>query len=116
VFSNCGWTGVIGLTLDRAGGVAGDIWVHYWADGWNGDWDLSTWTVDQGYAGEGDEKNWDGTFAVNYARAGTWYACVVDAEGSWDCRSPRMEMVTVAEPCDPGSGGIQVVRLVFQQN
>jgi hypothetical protein len=114
-FPNCGWTGFIGLTLASNGAVAGDIWVHYWADGWNGDWALSSWSVDKGYAGEGDEKNWDGAIA-NYARPGTWYACVVAERGSWDCISDKMTAITVQEPCTPGSEGIQAVRIVFQQN
>jgi hypothetical protein len=70
--------------------------------------------VDQGYADKGDEKNWDGTIAT-YARPGTWYACVVAEEGSWDCISNKMTMVSVHEPCEPGTG-VQVLRIVFQQN
>lgn len=115
-FSNCGWTGVFGHTLDSNGGLAGDIWVHYWADGWEGDWALSSWVENAGTAAKGDEKNWDGTFASNYARAGVWYACVAPSDGSWDCISPRMTIVTVAEPCAPDSGGIQVAYVVFQKN
>lgn len=114
-FSNCALTQVMGLTLDRNGGVAGDIWIHYWTDGWDGAWAKSSWTVDKGYAGTGDEKNWDGTID-NYAKPGTWYVCVVPQQGSWDCISPKMTAKTVHEPCTPDSGGIQVVRFVFQQN
>ena len=114
-FSNCGLTQVMGLTLASNGGVAGDIWIHYWADGWDGAWAKSSWTVDKGYAGEGDEKNWDGTID-NYAKPGVWYVCVVPEQGSWDCLSNKMTAQTVHEPCNPGSGGIQVVRFVFQQN
>jgi hypothetical protein len=114
-FPNCGYTGLMGLTLDRSGGVAGDVWLHYWADGWNGGWARSSWTVNQGYAGQGDEKNWDG-FIDNYPKPGTWYVCVVAQEGSWDCISDKMTAVTVSEPCAPGSDGVQVARFVFQQN
>ena len=42
---NCGLTRVFGFTLDRAGNLAGDIWVHYWADGWDGAWAKSQWTA-----------------------------------------------------------------------
>jgi hypothetical protein len=105
----------MGLTLDRGGGVAGDIWVHYWTDGWDGAWAKSAWAVDEGYPGEGDERNWDGTID-NKPRPGTWYACVVSAEGSWDCISEKMTAKTVHEPCDPNSGGVQVARFIFQQN
>jgi hypothetical protein len=71
--------------------------------------------VDQGYPGEGDEKNWDGNIDT-YAKPGTWYACVVSEKDSWDCISNKMTMVTVHEPCEPDSGGVQVLRIVFQQN
>jgi hypothetical protein len=105
----------MGLALDRNGGIAGDIWVYYWADGWPGAWALSTWWVNEGYPGLDDSSNWDGILAT-YAKAGTWHVCVVPAEGSRDCISPTVTAGTVAEPCTPDSGGVQIVRLVFQQN
>lgn len=114
-FSNCGLTAFMGLTLDRTGAVAGDIWIHFWTDGWDGSWALSEWTVNEGYPGLGDEKNWDGIID-NYAKPGTWYACVVPEQGSWECVSNRMTMVTVSEPCEAGSGGVQILRIVFQKN
>lgn len=114
-FSNCALTQVMGLTLASNGAVAGDVWIHYWTDGWSGAWTKSSWTVEEGYAGEGDEKNWDGTIDI-YPKAGTWYVCVVSEDGSWDCISDKMTIKTDAEPCAPGSGGVQVVRIVFQQN
>lgn len=114
-FSNCGLTAFMGLTLDRSGAVAGDIWIHYWTDGWDGSWALSEWTVNEGYPGLGDERNWDGIID-NYAKPGTWYACVVAQQSSWDCISNRMTMVSVAEPCEDGSGGVQILRIVFQKN
>ncbi len=114
-FPNCGYTGIYGHTLDRNGGIAGGIWVHYWTDGWEGDWAQSSWTEDPGGSWRGDEKNWDG-FLANYPRAGTWYVCVVAQEGGWDCISTKMTIQTVAEPCSPQSNGIQVVRIVFRQN
>jgi hypothetical protein len=114
-YANCGITQVYGYTLDRNGGMAGDIWVHYWADGWNGGYVKSSWVEDKGASYEGDEKNWDGLLA-DYARGGTWYVCVVAKEGDWDCISDRMTVQTVETPCAPDSGGIQVARIVFQQN
>jgi hypothetical protein len=114
-FSNCALTRLMGLALDRNGGVAGDIWVHFWADGWEGAWTRSTWTVDEGYPGLDDSSNWDGVLDI-YSKAGTWYVCVVPAEGSRDCVSPTVTAQTVAEPCAPDSGGVQIVRIVFQQN
>jgi hypothetical protein len=105
----------MGLTLDRSGGVAGDIVIHYWTDGWDGAWAVSEWVVDEGYPGEGDEKNWDGVIN-NTAVAGTWYACVVPQQGSWDCISNRMVFTSVATPCEPDSGGVQIFRIVFQKN
>ena len=114
-FSNCALTRLMGLTLDRNGGIAGDIWVHFWADGWEGAWARSSWTVDEGYPGLDDSSNWDGVLDI-YPKAGTWYVCVVPAEGRWDCMSRTMTVQTVAEPCAPDSGGVQIVRIVFQQN
>ena len=106
---------LMGLTLDRNGGVAGDIVVHYWTDGWDGDWAVSEWVVNPGYPGEGDEKNWDGLISPS-AVAGTWYACVVPQKGSWDCISNRMVFTSVATPCEPDSGGVQIFRIVFKKN
>jgi hypothetical protein len=113
-FSNCGVTRLFGFTLDRAGNLAGDIWVHYWAPGWNGAWALSLWTEQKGESYSGDEWNWDGT-VDNYAKAGTWLVCVVPEKDSWDCISETVTVVTVAEPCEAGTG-TQVARIAFQQN
>lgn len=114
-FPNCALTRVMGLTLDQSGGVAGDIWVHYWADGWEGIWTQSSWGVDEGYEGLDDSRNWDGILG-NYPRDGTWYVCVAPAQGSWDCISTTVIGQTVAEPCAPDSGGVQILRIVFQKN
>jgi len=114
-FSNCALTLLMGLTLDRNGGVAGEIWVHYWADGWEGIWTQSSWSVDEGYEGLDDSKNWDGVLG-NYPRDGTWYVCVVPAQGSKNCISPTVTAQTAADPCAPDSGGVQIVRIIFQQN
>lgn len=114
-FSNCGLTSWMGLTLDRSGGVAGDVVIHHWTDGWDGAWAVSEWVVNEGYPGEGDEKNWDGIIN-NHAVDGTWYACVVSQPGSWDCLSNTMVFTSVSYPCEPDSGGVQIFRVVFQQN
>ena len=114
-FPNCALTRIMGLTLDRNGGVAGDVWVHWWADGWEGAWGRSSWGVNEGYEGLDDSSNWDGILGT-YPKAGTWKVCIVPAEGSWDCLSPTVAAETVAEPCTPDSGGVQIVRIVFQQN
>jgi len=114
-FSNCALTRVMGLTLDRNGGIAGDIWVHWWAEGWDGAWGRSTWGVNEGLPGLDDSSNWDGILDT-YPKAGTWFVCVVPAEGSWDCISTTVNAETTAEPCAPESGGVQIVRIVFQQN
>lgn len=114
-FPNCALTRLMGLTLDRNGGIAGDIWVHFWADGWDGAWTASRWAVDEGYPGLDDSSNWDGVLDI-YPKAGTWHVCLVPAEGRWDCISTTFTAQTVAEPCTPDSGGVQIVRIVFQQN
>ena len=113
-FSNCGLTAWMGLTLDRNGGVAGDVVIHHWTDGWDGAWAVSEWVVNPGYPGEGDEKNWDGLIN-NRAVDGVWYACVVSQPGSWDCLSDKMVFTSVSTPCEPDSGGVQIMRVVFQQ-
>jgi hypothetical protein len=71
--------------------------------------------VNEGYEGLDDSKNWDGVLGT-YARDGTWHVCVVPAQGSKDCISPAVTAQTVAEPCAPDSGGVQIVRFIFQQN
>jgi hypothetical protein len=114
-FSNCALTRVMGLTLDRNGGIAGDIWVHWWAESWDGAWGRSTWGVNEGLPGLDDSSNWDGILDT-YPKAGTWYVCVVPAEGSKDCISTTVTAETTADPCAPESGGVQIVRIVFQQN
>ena len=114
-FSNCALTRLMGLTLDRNGGVAGDVWVRFWADGWEGAWTLSTWWVDEGYEGMDDSSNWDGVLGT-YAKAGDWKVCVVPGDRRQDCISSTVTAQTVAEPCAPGSGGAQIIRIVFQQN
>jgi hypothetical protein len=105
-FSNCALTRVMGLSLDRNGGIAGDIWVHFWADGWDGAWARSTWGVNEGYPGLDDSSNWDGILAT-YAKAGTWLVCVVPAEGSWDCIS------TLSTPTSPPS--LSIMRLTMER-
>jgi hypothetical protein len=105
----------MGLTLDRNGGIAGEIWVHYWADGWDGGWSQSTWAVNEGYPGMDDSSNWDGVLDT-YAKPGTWHVCVVPAQGNRDCISNVVTAQTAADPCAPDSGGVQVVRVVFRLN
>ena len=109
---NCGLTRVFGFTLDRSGGLAGDVWVHYWADGWEGAWAKSQWTdFGAGTPWKGDEGNWDGTI-WNGPREGVWHVCVVSSEGSWDCVSNTVDARTDTN-C---TSGIQVVHITFQQN
>jgi len=111
---NCGLTRVFGFTLDRNGGLAGDIWVHYWADGWEGDWAKSSWTdFGAGTSWKGDEGNWDGTIDT-HVREGVWHVCVAPEDGSWDCVSNTVDAATTFD-CAPGSGA-NVVHITFRQN
>lgn len=111
---NCGLTRVFGFTLDRNGGLAGDIWVHYWADGWEGDWAKSQWTdFGAGTSWKGDEGNWDGTIDTN-VREGVWHVCVAPEDGSWDCISNTVDAATTFD-CAPGTGA-NVVHITFRQN
>lgn len=113
-FSNCALTHLMGLTLDRNGGIAGGLWVYYWADGWEGAWAQSSWGVNEGYEGLDDSSNWDGILGT-YPKAGAWHVCLAPAQGSRECQSPTVTAQTVAEPCAPDSGGVQIVRIIFQQ-
>lgn len=109
---NCGLTRVFGFTLDRNGGLAGDIWVHYWGDGWNGAWAKSQWTdFGAGTSWKGDEGNWDGTIDTN-PRKNVWHVCVVPDQGSWDCISNTVDAATDWD-CQ---GGAQIVHITFRQN
>jgi hypothetical protein len=109
---NCGLTRVFGFTLDRSGGLAGDIWVHYWADGWDGAWAKSQWTdFGAGTSWEGDEGNWDGVI-YNAARDGVWHVCVTAAENSWDCISNRVSVQTSTD-CN---AGYQIYHITFRKN
>jgi len=111
---NCGLTRVFGFTLDQQGGLAGDIWVHYWGDGWDGAWAKSQWTdFGAGTSWKGDEGNWDGTID-NKVRANTWHICVVPEQGSWSCISNTVDATTTFE-CAPGVG-INVVHITFRKN
>jgi hypothetical protein len=103
-YPNCTLTRLFGYVLNPSGGLVGDVWVHYWADGWDGAWARSSW------AQMGDH-NWDGTLD-NRPREVLWYACVVPERKSWDCQSNIVEAPTSAN-CQTG---IQVYRIDFRQN
>lgn len=108
---NCSLTRLYGHTLLRGGGLAGDVWVHYWADGNLSAWAQSGYT-DRG-AFKGDEHNWD-AFIDGRPRAGTWHACVVPEEGNRNCISNTVDATTTFE-CEPGVG-VNVVHITFRQN
>jgi hypothetical protein len=111
-FVNCGITRLFGFTLASNGALAGDIWVHYWADGWNGAWAKSGWTdFGAGTSWKGDEGNWDGTID-NKARDGVWHACVVPQQNSGDCISNTVDVATSTD-CKKG---IQAAQITFRQN
>ena len=109
---NCGITRLFGFTLDSNNGLAGDIWVHYWADGWNGAWAKSLWTdFGSGTSWKGDEGNWDGMIDTR-PRDGVWHVCIVPEEGSWNCVSNMVDATTSFD-CE---AGVQVVQVVFRQS
>ncbi len=92
--------------------MLGDIWLHYWAEGFEGAWTQSEWTdpgINTSY--EGDERNWE--FSIDgYAKAGVWRVCIVPFYGQTDCVS---NIISAATSSDCQSG-IQVVHVVFRQN
>lgn len=112
--TNCGLTRVFGFTLDRNGGLAGDIWVHYWADGWEGDWAKSQWTdFGAGTSWKGDEGNWDGTIDTR-VREAVWHVCVAPEDGSWDCISNTVDAATTYDCAS--AAAVNVVHITFRQN
>jgi hypothetical protein len=111
-FQNCGLTQVYGFVLDRNGGLAGDIWVRYWTDGWEGAWAKSSWVTDEGDKNNAtDDKNWDGTIDVR-PRDGTWYVCIAPEQGSKQCLSNTVNAVTSSN-CQTGN---QSVYITFRKN
>lgn len=109
---NCGLTRLFGFVLDRNRGLAGDIWVHYWADGWEGAWAKSQWTdFGAGTSWQGDEGNWDGTID-NKPRDGVWHVCIVPEDRSWDCISNTVDAKTSFD-CNSGP---QVIHITFEKN
>ena len=103
-YPNCTLTRLFGFVLNQYGEPQGDIWVHYWADNYDGDWDKSSWEA------IGDH-NWDGTLD-NRPRQVLWYACVVPEKKSWDCQSNTVEAPTSAN-CETG---VQVYHINFTLN
>jgi hypothetical protein len=111
-YPNCTLTRVFGFTLDADEELAGDVWVHYWADGWQGAWARSSWTAfgtDTPWTG--DEGNWDGVID-NVPRAGVWHVCIAPQDGSATCISNIVDAVTSTD-CE---AGVQVVAVDFRQN
>jgi hypothetical protein len=103
-YPNCTLTRLFGYVLDQNQELVGDVWVHYWADNWDGRWVKSSWDS------KGDH-NWDGTVDIR-PREVLWYACVAPNKNSWDCLSNRVDAPTSAD-CE---NGIQVYQIDFHQN
>ncbi len=100
-YKNCGSTGVLGFTLDQGGGLAGDAVIHYWTDGWEGAWAVSSWS-NTDY-----NKNWDGLLDNTGPRPGVWYVCIVPQQGSWECLSNQVTVETSGD-CNTGPQWVQV--------
>jgi len=103
-YPNCTLTRLFGFILDQHDEPVGDVWVHYWADGWDGAWAKSSWE-------QTGDHNWDGTLD-NRPRQVVWYACVVPEKKRWECQSNTVEAPTSAN-CQKG---IQVYHIDFLQN
>ena len=103
-YPNCTLIRLFGFVLNQYDEPVGDIWVHIWADNFEGYWKKSSWEV------IGD-NNWDGT-VDNRPRDVLWYACVVPEKKSWDCQSNTVEAPT-SDNCETG---IQVYHIDFRQN
>jgi hypothetical protein len=114
-FDNCARTRVFGFVLDRNGNLAGNVWLHLWADGWTGMWIQSSSTeFGTETPRQGDEGNWDGPIDNSKIRQNTWHVCIVPEEGSWNCISNTVDAATNLD-CTPGTG-VQEVHITFRQN
>jgi hypothetical protein len=106
---NCGSTGLFGKVRGPSGNPIGDIWVHYWADGWDG-----AWTKTFGdYQGEAADRNWDGLLDVR-PKAGRWHAAIVSSEGSTQFLSNTVTVDT-SNHCE-GDGAAQWAEIEFVRN
>jgi hypothetical protein len=108
-YQNCGLTRLFGFTLDQDGELLGDVWVHYWADGWDGAWAKSSWEAFG--SGQDDDGNWDGVLD-NRPRSVVWHVCVAPKKNSFDCLSNVVDAETSAN-CGKG---YQVIAIDFRQN
>ena len=114
-FDNCARTRVFGFVLDRNGNLAGNVWLHFWADGWTGMWTQSSSTeFGADTPLQGDEGNWDGPIDNSKVRQNTWHVCIVPEEGSWTCISNTVDATTTLD-CTPATG-VQEVQITFRQN
>ena len=112
-FPNCGLTRVFGFTLERSGALAGDIWVHYWADGWEGDSAKSGWSDLLVRAPHGKGMRATGTVPSTVrGRDGTWHVCITPEDNSWTCISNTVDATTSSD-CETG---IQAVHITFIKN
>ena len=105
-YPNCGSTGLFGKVRSPAGNPIGDVWVHYWADGWDGAWAKS----EGDYRGEAADRNWDGLLDIR-PKPGHWYAAIVAAEGSREYLSNTVEVDTSGH-CE-GHGAAQWAEIEF---
>jgi hypothetical protein len=109
---DCGLTRLLGITHNRNGELAGDIWVHYWADGGDSKWTVShSSSFGSGPSIGESEANWDGIISP-YPLDGLWHVCVVDAPRSSNCLSNAVDVQTSSD-CRSGD---QVVHITFREN
>jgi hypothetical protein len=107
-YQNCGLTRLFGYTLDQYGEPLGDVWVHYWADGWDGAWAKSSW--EPFGSSQDDDGNWDGVLD-NKPRSVIWHVCIVPMKNSFDCESNIVDAETSANCVK----GYQVIAIDFRQ-
>jgi len=106
---NCGSTGLYGHVKGYSGEPMGDVWVHYWADGWDGAW---TKTKDN-YDDLGGDRNWDGLLDTK-PKGGPWHAAIVPSEGSTQNLSNIVDLQT-SSFCE-GQGAAQWGEIDFQRS
>lgn len=109
---DCGLTRILGITRYRNGDLAGDIWIHYWADSGESKWASShAASFDPGPSIGESEANWDGNISP-YPLDGLWHVCVVDAPQSSNCLSNQVDLETSSD-CRSGD---QIVHITFLEN
>jgi hypothetical protein len=95
-----------GATGQTEGDLINGVWIHWWTDGWNGDW------VQVGATSDGYGKYHSAAFGVRVV-GGTWKVAVVTGQGS---SATDSEIVTFSTSDNSDSGACNDQVVDFQSN